>query len=305
VKRLADSHTNQISIPEWLLENKAATQIKHHRHSAGFLKKTLKQLAFVFENDFYCDKYARADGFLQRIDARVKLLTLLFFMLFCAFTTNVFVIILLATTAIVYAKLSSLSLPVFIRRIWLYIPLLIFIISLPAATSFFIKGTPLFYIYKDVYISSNGLIAALKLFLRAGVSLSFGYLLIITTRWQSLMSALATLHIPKIFVTIISMAYRYIFLLSLAAEDMMNARLLRTVGKLSTRENRRFFGHGIAFLFLKSSSLSDEIYDAMCCRGYTGETINNERFKLTGIDILFIINNIIVILILFLGELLF
>lgn len=300
---------NNIDIPAWLLGSSQAPYQKRGKIRTGFLKKTLSGLFSVYENEFVCEKFAARHGFLQSVDVRVKFLTLLFFMLLGAFSHSIIVLLLLTFTSVLYAKLSGLTLGDYLRRVWVYLPLLVLILSLPAATSLYTKGAPLFYLYQSsalhLAVTQQGVLTALRLALRAGVSLSMGYLLIITTKWSGLMKAFSALHFPKIFIAVLSMAYRYIFVLCDAALNMMHARFLRTVGPIGARENRRFFGHGAAFLFVRTSALSDDIYDAMCCRGYTGKTVSLETLKLSGVDILFIINNTIVILILLLGERMF
>jgi len=58
-------------------------------------------------------------------------------------------------------------------------------------------------------------------------------------------------------------------------------------------------------LFLKSHRLSEEVYDAMCCRGFTGKTVSLDQFKIKNTDVLFMISNSIIILLLIAGERLF
>jgi energy-coupling factor transporter transmembrane protein EcfT len=100
------------------------------------------------------------------------------------------------------------------------------------------------------------------------------------------------------------MAYKYIFILSKIATEMMEARFLRTVGNTKNKSNRMFIANRMAFLFIKSSYLSDEIYDAMRCRGFSGEILNLNRLRIQKIDFLWILNNIIILIVLFMGELL-
>ncbi|MDR3643660.1 MAG: energy-coupling factor transporter transmembrane protein EcfT, partial [Clostridia bacterium] len=101
------------------------------------------------------------------------------------------------------------------------------------------------------------------------------------------------------------MAYRYIFVVSEMAGDLMAARYLRTVGRLGAGENRRFVGHAAGHLFLKSHAMSAEIYDAMCCRGFTGRPVSLTVMKLRSTDLLFILSNLMIVLILIAGEHLF
>jgi energy-coupling factor transporter transmembrane protein EcfT len=101
------------------------------------------------------------------------------------------------------------------------------------------------------------------------------------------------------------MAYRYLFVLANAAGDLMQARFLRTVGQLETGANRRFMGHSAAHLFLKSHFLSGEIYDAMCCRGFTGKPVSLTKGKVAAKDVFFLVSNVLILLILIVEEILF
>ena len=300
-------------IPAWLLEKNLYNDMESSASKTHFIEKTLRHISEVFENELFCEKFAGKPLFLQSIDPRVKLLTLIFYMVLSSFTSNIIVLLILAVIPLLYAKLSGLELKDYIRRAWLYIPVLVLVFSIPGASSLFVKGSPLVTVLKPgvmglqsgLYFSMNGIEVALRVALRAGISLSFGFLLLLTTRWSKITSALALMHVPLLFISVLNMAYRYIFVISAMAFNMMEARYLRTVGKLDTSDNRRFMGHSIAHMFIKSHYLSEEIYDAMRCRGFTGRPVSYDKFKVKGTDILFIINNVIIVLILIAGEYLF
>lgn len=300
-------------IPAWLLEKNLYNDMEASASKTHFIRKTLKHISEVFENELFCEKFAGKPLFLQSIDPRVKLLTLIFYMVLSSFTSNIVVLLILAVIPLLYAKLSGLELKDYIRRAWLYIPVLVLVFSIPGVTSLFVKGSPLVTVLRPgvmglqsgLYFSMNGIEVALRVALRAGISLSFGFLLLLTTRWSKITSALALMHVPLLFISVLNMAYRYIFVISAMACDMMEARYLRTVGKLDTSDNRRFMGHSVAHMFIKSHYLSEEIYDAMRCRGFTDRPVSPDKFKVKGTDILFIINNVIIVLILIAGEHLF
>ena len=310
---ISQGNNSHADIPAWLLEKNEFKDVKTHDSRTHFIKNTLKHISEVFENEFFCEKYAGKPLFLQSIDPRVKFLTIIFYMVLSNFTQSLVILLILALIPLIYAGLSGLAMRGYIRRVWGYIPVLVLIILLPGASNFFVKGAPLFYLLKPgsmglssgLYFSSSGIEMALRITLRAGISLSFGFLLLLTTRWSQITGALASMYVPLIFISIINMAYRYIFVMSTQAGDMMEARYLRTVGRLETGDNRRFMGHSIAHLFVKSHFLSEEIYDAMCCRGFAGRPVSIDNFKIKGTDILFIINSAVILLILIAGEHLF
>ncbi len=294
------------TVPEWLLKNndyKAAE--KSH---SQFLRKTLGTFSDVFLNEFLSEKHAGRSGLLQAVDPRVKLLTLLFFAVFASCVSSVPVIIAEALVAVLYASQSGLNLHNYLRRVWGYLPPIMFIVSLPGATSFFSAGEPLFYIIKNapfaphgVYFTAAGLAVALRIALRCGVSLGFGYLIFITTRMAELEKSLNALKLPQIFVSVLGMAYRYIFVLTEIASNMVEARFLRTVGKLKGESGRRFFAHGAATLFIRSQRLSSDVYDAMCCRCYTGRAVSLRTLKISAQDFIFIASNAIIVAILLFG----
>jgi cobalt/nickel transport system permease protein len=300
-------------IPSWLLEKNQAGNVKVRSSGTNFIAKSLHHFSEVFENEFFCERYASKPMMLQCLDPRVKVIVLFAFMLFSAFASSIVILLALAIVALLYAKLSGLDMKDYVRRVWAYIPLIIFIFSIPGASSLFTKGTPLLTILQPgtfglrggLYFTASGFKMAIRLALRPGISLSFAFLLLLTTRWTRITGALASMHLPLLLVSIFNMAYRYIFVMSDMASNMMEARFLRTVGRLEAAENRRFMSRSVAHLFIKSHFLSEEIYDAMVCRGFTGKPVSVDSFKISSIDILFIINNIVILLVLIAGEHLF
>jgi energy-coupling factor transporter transmembrane protein EcfT len=79
---------------------------------------------------------------------------------------------------------------------------------------------------------------------------------------------------------------------------MNEARFLRTIGRLDHHENRRFIGHSMALLFIKSNYLATEIFAAMRARGFSHKIVSLKILKLGKIDYIFMINNGIILLIL-------
>ena len=116
--------------------------------------------------------------------------------------------------------------------------------------------------------------AGIYLFLRVGLSLSWGILLTVTTPVAKLLRSLQIMGMPSILVMIIEMSYRYLVLLLTLSIEMFEARSLRTVGVLSINSKRAQFGSSVAALFARSMALADEVYLAMVARGYTGQAVN-------------------------------
>lgn len=298
-------------VPGWMLEKEKTEDLKAGNSNTGFLRRTMAEISGMLQNDLLAERFASARGLMQGIDARLKLLTLLFFMVFTGVTQSFTTLLFLFFIALMLVKMSALELSSYFKRVWLLLPLALFILSIPAATNLFIAGKPLFHIYigldpklpfvqlpRELYISREGAGIIFKMALRVGISVSYGYLLVMTTGWSHLARALAVLKVPRLFITILDMTYRYIFVLSKLAVEIFEARSLRTVGKVNNRENRKFVSSSIAFLFVRASFLSEEIYDSMLCRGYSGEPVSLAEFRLTRSDAVWIVNFLVIAIVL-------
>jgi cobalt/nickel transport system permease protein len=292
-----------LSIPKWMSESDNEIIIKNKGGGTGFLRRTLKGITKVLENDVLAERNASNSGLLQNIDPRVKFLSILFLMLFCSSTGSIAKIVALSFVALLLAKLSGLDIWTFIKRVWLIIPVIVMVASLPAATNLLIAGKPVLYFYKgldlgvlpdELYLSLEGITAVIRMALRIGCSISFAYNLIMTTRWTQLVKSLYILKVPKLIISVLDMTYRFIFVLLRVASDIFEARFLRTVGKIRASENRKFIAKSIAFLFLKSNYMSEEIYEAMLSRGYTGTPVTMRDFKLSAQDLVWILNLLVI-----------
>lgn len=281
-------------------------------YGKGFVGKTLSRFAQLFENELYNERYADADGLLQSLDPRIKVLAALAFMVFTGFADSCAILVAVGIVAALYAAASDLPLRPYLRRTWFYLPTLIFVLNLPGASSLLTEGTPLFYmipagsfVHDGVYFSAAGLAMALRIALRTGDSMAFAFLLLMTTRWSDLTCGLRRMHLPEIFVSILNMAYRYLFLMAETATDTMQARYMRTVGTIKNADNRRFVSGRAGQLFVRVHAMSDDIYGAMKLRGYDGVPVTLRELRLKAADWLFALINLIILAILAIGGYVF
>jgi cobalt/nickel transport system permease protein len=121
-------------------------------------------------------------------------------------------------------------------------------------------------------------------------------LLSYSTRWNSLTSSLKRFFIPDIFIFILDITIKYIVMLGEISLNLLYSLKLRSVGK---NKNKYISLSGIAgTMFIKSKEMSEDMYSAMECRGYTGEYhIANNRIKFAFADFLYIAINIGIIFI--------
>lgn len=236
----------------------------------GFAEKTLRGTSRLLELSLFGEEFVSRVGLMQQIDPGTKLVSILLLLLATALTRNIEVLLGLYALTLLIALASSIPLGVFIKRVWLFIPIFAGIVVLPAIFSFVIPGKPLLTI-GSISITEPGVQTAVTVLLRVAVSVSLAALLVLTTRWECLMRALTVLRIPRTAILVLEMTYRYIFLFLKTADGMHLARKSRMIRRMSGAEERRWVTSRLGNLFQKSQHLSDDVYLAMQSRGFTGE----------------------------------
>ena len=225
------------------------------------LKKSPRQVAF-------CKASIRA----------LKAIGLLLLVVATATTRSLAVIIALFALAVILALLSNVPIRRLAVRVWIGVLFFTGSIALPAI--FITPGAALVHLPLLHWpITMQGLKAALYLLTRVETATTFSVLLVLCTPWNHVLKALRVLCIPVIFVVILGITYRYIFVLLQTAADMFESRQSRLVGKLDGADQRRLAAASVGVLLGKSIQLSSEVYLAMLSRGYRGELYTLDDFK--------------------------
>jgi len=110
-----------------------------------------------------------------------------------------------------------------------------------------------------------------------------------STRWDRIIGALKRFHFPDLFLFVFDITVKYIFLLGEFSLEMLYAVKLRSVGR--NKSKYASLGGVAGTLFLKSREMSEEMYAAMECRGFTGEYRSYEKFSLRAADVLYLLMN--------------
>lgn len=93
--------------------------------------------------------------------------------------------------------------------------------------------------------------------------------------WHAATRALARFRVPEVVIFLLDTTLRGIYILGTQAREMLTALGLRSVGR--NRRKHRAFGGILGSLFLRSQRLSQETYEAMTCRCFTGEYRNESK----------------------------
>jgi cobalt ECF transporter T component CbiQ len=286
-------------VPAWLLAptsgaGGAAQPARPRRSRRLFSDRLLGTLAAWVERAVTSDELARRPGLLQRLDPRVKLVSLLALVVIAALATRMSVLLVLLALALVLVAVSRIGLGRFAARAWLFIPLFTAVIMLPAIFSIvtpgravltlWSHGAPFWPLPDSLAVTAPGLLAFARLVLRVTTVVSFSVLLTLTTPWADLLKAMRAVGLPRGLVFVLAVAYRYVFTLVRLVQDMALARTSRLVGRVSSREDRHFLGGAVAAVFGKSQAVSEQVYLAMISRGYTGEARTLRTWRLRRLD---------------------
>ncbi|MCL5774357.1 MAG: cobalt ECF transporter T component CbiQ [Firmicutes bacterium] len=263
----------------------------------GFVDRTLGGIFSFFRDAIISSAYAEKKGFLQSIDARVKVAITAAFLVLVTLIHQIYLLAALYFVVFILAITSMISAAVFISRVWLFIPLFTGIVVLPAIFNVIVPGEPLLVLGKIgstvVAITRQGVNSALFILLRVAVSVSTVVLLLLTTRWHSILKALRIFKVPRTFVFITGMTYRYIHLLLRLVEEMQFAVKSRMIAKPRIRGAQKNVASQMGNLIKKSMDMSEKVYTSMISRGYTGEIKTLDTFSLSFTDYLFITSAII------------
>ena len=246
------------------------------RRKGTFVEKTISGTSHVLRRAMFSDDLAARPGLLQRIEPQVKLLTLLGVLIAAGLVRNIPVLVAVYVGALVVAVASGLSPAFFVKRVWLFVPIFTGAVVLPATFNFITPGDIVVpfgtWFGHPVGMTSQGLTSAGLIVSRVAVSISLVVLLTVTTPWNRLLGALRALHVPRLFVLVLAMAYRYVFLLLDSVTDMYTARKARMVDAGTDMSSARAFVVASAgALFGKSHALAEEVHMAMLSRGFTGD----------------------------------
>jgi cobalt/nickel transport system permease protein len=306
-------------LPDWMAGEPAAGAVESgsSRKSNSYLSKSIRHMNRVILDALATERFASQPGLMQRLDPRVRLLSVFALVLLAGLTRSMAVLIGLLAITLILTSASKLPLWTLQKRVWGFIPLLTLLISIPGVFNVIVDGTPLLQVHhfaqplklfgvfdipQDIFITRQGCRAAFFLVMRVGISVSLGTLLAVTTPAARLLKSLQVLRLPPLLVMTIEMSYRYLVLMLMISIEMFEARSLRTVGTLSLQQKREMVGSSIGALFGRSMALVDEVYMAMSARCYTGQAVTEEPLKIGRLDMAWMALLLIVLLTTVAGE---
>ncbi len=287
-------------IPEWMkdVDSSPCRCRPGQGGRKSFIQKTLDGIFGFFQESFVAERYSRQSGLLQSLDPRVKLISILVLVFALSLIRDIRILVLIYALELLLSYESKIGVGFFIKRVWLFIPIFTGVIALPMIFNVFLSGDRLyqviyfgqsaylgpFHLPESIYITSQGLTAAVIFTMRVAASVSAVVLLFLTTQQQVLFKSLRSVRVPKLYVLTLEMAYRYIFLLTDMIREIYIAKRARTIRPRSTVDEQKWVGGRIGYLLIRSLATSEKVHLAMVSRGFNGDVKIMQDFALTARD---------------------
>lgn len=252
-------------------------------HGGSYLDRLAGGLLHAMDHALDADDLSRRDGFLQKLDPRIKVAGLLMLIVVAVIVKSLLVLGGLFLFAVALALPSHVKLSRLFKQVWLSVLAFTGMIAAPAL--FLVPGDVLVQLpVLHWTITLQGLRSAAFLLGRSETAATLALLLILCTPWPHVLKALRICRLPTVLVVILGMTHRYIFIFLHNASQMFEARRSRMIGPLSPRDRRRMATASAGVLLGKALHMSTEVHLAMIARGYRGEVHLLDDFRTRPID---------------------
>ena len=249
------------------------------RRARSLARKTADSVGRAIIDVLENEELATRPGVLQRLDPRVRLLTLLLFAVTASLVHSVWVLLGLVVVTVVLAAASKVGVASFARKVWTSAGLLVVVLALPSATQLITPGTVVVPL-GPLSLTQPGLMGAATLIARVVAAAGFSLLVIWTMRWADLLHALTRLGVPDVITATLALAQKQIVTLLRTVEQVHLAREARTLTPGHAADNRAWVTERMAFVVRKSMKTADDVYDAMLSRGFTGSAHSLVRLRM-------------------------
>lgn len=271
-------------IPPFLQQPNEFKHVKR-RPRAQYVEKTLLNLLRVVPttaNRFYLSNHK---GLLQKTAEVTKVWLLLIFLMAVSVVHHISSQLILLSVILVLSVLSQISFWIIVRQAMLYVMLFGLLITFPASLNTFNKGEIIFrivqleyprqwwiyYIPSEIGITREGLEYVLRICLKILNSVSFVLLILSTTGFENVIRGLRIIKVPHFFLLVLTLAYKYIMVLSQSLYQSFQAMSLRCWQRIHSSLEKEIAGGRVGFLFRKGWEQYELTYKAMIARGFNGE----------------------------------
>ncbi|HMK54763.1 MAG TPA: cobalt ECF transporter T component CbiQ [Methanobacteriaceae archaeon] len=220
------------------------------------------------------EKEAEKESSLHFMDGRVKLILLIFIIVYAVFSTQIVVLITLEFYLLLLIYMSHVSFKTSLKRVLLLLPFGGFIIAFQP----FIHPGNIIWVgpFLGIHITDAGLMWATLLISRLLVALTSIVLLSSISPMQEVVHSFRKLGMPREFAMILSLMIRFLFMFYDELNRIMYAQKARNFDifnkKTSYMWTMKQLGYTIAMMFLRAFERGETVYLSMVSRGYSDQS---------------------------------
>jgi cobalt/nickel transport system permease protein len=299
-------------IPTFLKEKETLTHSTNRKsRKMFFVDKTTKNMAAFLVTSVQNWDSSQKKGLLQQIDTRVKLLSVLAFIILVSFTHSIEIQFFILCFVFIISLLSKVNVWNAYKKNAFITFAFGFLIFIPASLNLFSHGKLLvtilrfehehnWYVYHipaEIGITKEGLLIVFRLCLKIFNSVSLASLLINTTSFEQITKGFKVLRVPDIFILTLTMSYKYIFIFSQTVMETYQALRMRWWERGKQSETEAIIAGRMGYLFRRAWERYEMIYQSMIARGFTGKVNLYYTEKLVTKDYIFSVLSIVIIFI--------
>ncbi len=241
------------------------------------------------------EKETDKDSPLHSMDGRVKLILLIFIIVYAVFSTQIMVMLFLEIYLLMLIYISKVSFKTSLTRILLLLPFGGFIILFQP---FIHPGNVIWSGAFGIQITDGGLMWAALLMSRLIVALTSIVLLSSISPMQEVVESFRKLGMPREFAMILSLMIRFLFMFYDELHRITHAQKARCFDafnkKLSYKWRMKQMGYTVAMMFLRAYEQGETIYLSMASRGFSDKSklYHDRKKKIGSVDYAFIVSTL-------------
>ena len=278
------------NLPRYLMQNEPVntrvTSGKKVRFSV--IDKTILNAAKTVKSVYVQAENATAGGMLHSIHPKVKFFALIFMAVIISLVNDLMGQICISVFIFILVLIGRINIPGMYKKVLFLAFFFGFLVVFPASLNIITPGKVIlnlfsldqsyqFWIYhipQNIGFTSEGLQVVGLIFLRVWNSVSFSILIMLTTSFPAFIKSFKLVGVPDTFLMVITLAYKYIFILSRTIEETYLALKSRLFQNPGNGQLRKLISGRVFFMFKRSVAQYENTYFAMVSRGYNGQIMS-------------------------------
>jgi cobalt/nickel transport system permease protein len=275
-------------IPQFLLsmeEHPLQPTQKGTTYSLPFIDRTLKKAAGFIGTFYVQGEASTANGMLQRMDARIKVVFLLGYILLISLVSSITAQLGISVFLFMLYLVSHIHIGNVYKKIFMFSFFFGFLVAAPASLNVITQGKMILVLWRlqdakqflvyhipmEIGITREGVMVVARLYVKVMNSLALTFLVYYTTPFVEIIKALRIFRVPDMFLLIITVTYKFIFVLACTIQETYFALKMRWWRNVKNTEANKIIAGRVVYLFRMSWYKYEEVFRAMMARGFTGK----------------------------------